>query len=267
MYVPASTRGRGFRAHPPKSISASAVARIAAAVRGHCARSSPTRLAPRRRNASEAVSARATCSRIPANLKPGHSKLATCHRLASLALFAAERGLVVAGVYVENASGASLSRPELFRLIRDSKPADVLLLEQVDRLTRLTEGDWQRLLGELKSREIRVVSIDLPTSWMMAAPGADEFTKRMFGAVNGMLLEVLAATARKDYDDRRRRQAQGIMKAKDAGKFKGRAENVERNAGIAAMLRKGVSWNEIQDATDCSRATIAKIAARVKAAA
>jgi DNA invertase Pin-like site-specific DNA recombinase len=87
---------------------------------------------------------------------------------------------------------------------------------------------------------------------MMAAPGADEFTKRMFGAVNGMLLDVLAATARKDYDDRRRRQAQGIMKAKDAGKFKGRAENVERNAGIAAMLRKGVSWNEIQDATDCN---------------
>ena len=147
MYVPASTRGRGFRAHPPKSISASAVARIAAAVRGHCARSSPTRLAPRRRNASEAVSARATCSRIPANLKPGHSKLATCHRLASLAPFAAERGLVVAGIYVENASGASLSRPELFRLIRDSKSADVLLLEQVDRLTRLTEGDWQRLSG------------------------------------------------------------------------------------------------------------------------
>jgi len=82
MYVPASTQGRGFRAHPPKSISASAVARIAAAVRGHCARSSPTRLAPRRRNASEAVSARATCSRIPANLKPGHSKLASCHRCA-----------------------------------------------------------------------------------------------------------------------------------------------------------------------------------------
>jgi DNA invertase Pin-like site-specific DNA recombinase len=181
--------------------------------------------------------------------------------------FAAERGLVVAGIYVENASGASLSRPELFRLIRDSKPADVLLLEQVDRLTRLTEGDWQRLLGELKSREIRVVSIDLPTSWMMATSSADEFTNRMFAAVNGMLLEVLAATARKDYEDRRRRQAQGIVKAKDAGKFKGRAENVERNAGIAAMLRKGVSWNEIQAATGCSRATIAKVANRTRTAA
>jgi hypothetical protein len=42
---------------------------------------------------------------------------------------------------------------------------------------------------------------------MMAARGADEFINRMFAAVNRMLLEVLAATERKDYEDRRRRQA------------------------------------------------------------
>jgi DNA invertase Pin-like site-specific DNA recombinase len=102
---------------------------------------------------------------------------------------------------------------------------------------------------------------------MMAAPSADDFTPRMFAAVNAMLLDVLAAVARKDYEDRRRRQAQGIEKAKAAGKFRGRPEDTDRNNGIAAMLRKGVSWNDIQDATDCSRATIAKIAARVKAAA
>ncbi len=148
-----------------------------------------------------------------------------------------------------------------------AKWADIHAATRWDSPKELSRGSHPALPYELKSREIRVVSIDLPTSWMMAAPGADEFTKRMFAAVNGMLLEVLAATARKDYEDRRRRQAQGITKAKDAGKFKGRAENVERNAGIAAMLRKGVSWNDIQDTTDCSRATIAKIAARVKAAA
>ena len=49
---------------------------------------------------------------------------------------------------------------------------------------------------------------DLPTSWSLAAP-SDDFTARMFGAINAMLLDVLAAVARKDYDDRRRRQAQG----------------------------------------------------------
>ena len=36
--------------------------------------------------------------------------------------FAAERGVDVVGWYVENESGAKLTRPELFRLIADSHP-------------------------------------------------------------------------------------------------------------------------------------------------
>ena len=138
--------------------------------------------------------------------------------------FAAERGLVVAGVYIENASGASLARPELFRLISDSKPGDVLLVEQIDRLSRLSDADRKRLRNELDARQIRIVALDLPTSWVMTAPSADDFAPRMFAAVNAMLLDVLAAVARKDYEDRRRRQAQGIEKAKAAGKFRGRPE-------------------------------------------
>jgi DNA invertase Pin-like site-specific DNA recombinase len=84
------------------------------------------------------------------------------------------------------------------------------------------------------SRGIKVVSLDLPTSWTMAGKAGDEFTSRMFEAINGMLLDMLAAVARKDYDDRRRSQAQGIVKAKAEGAFKGRPEDVQRNAGIAA---------------------------------
>jgi hypothetical protein len=38
---------------------------------------------------------------------------------------------------------------------------------------------------------MRVVALDLPTSWMMATNG-DEFTVRMFEAINGMLLDMLA---------------------------------------------------------------------------
>jgi len=70
----------------------------------------------------------------------------------------------------------------------------------------------------------------------MAAKVADEFTGRMFAAINGMLLDMLAAVARKDYEDRRRRQAQGQAKAKAEGRYKGRAEDAERNAGIAQMI-------------------------------
>lgn len=178
-----------------------------------------------------------------------------------LKAFVGERGLRVAAFYVENESGAKLARPELFRLLADSHPGDILLIEQVDRLSRLTSADWEKLRAELAARQVRVVALDLPTSWMLAAP-SDEFTGRMFQAVNGMMLDVLAAVARKDYEDRRRRQAQGQERAKAAGVYKGRPEDAKRNAGIATMLKAGASWTVVQQAFGCSRATVAKIAKR-----
>ncbi|TGE01973.1 recombinase family protein [Methylobacterium nonmethylotrophicum] len=182
---------------------------------------------------------------------------------AQLDSFVEERGLRIAAYYVENESGSSLDRPELFRLLRDSRPGDVLLIEQVDRLSRLDEADWNTLKVEITARRVRVVALDLQTSYMMLTGAAvDEFTARMFEAINSMLLDMLAAISRKDYMDRRRRQAQGQAKAKAAGRYKGRPEDVERNASIAAMLGKGLSWSQIQAATGCSRATISKIAKR-----
>jgi DNA invertase Pin-like site-specific DNA recombinase len=184
-----------------------------------------------------------------------------------LKAFAAERGLEIVAWYVENESGAKLARPELFRLLADAHHGDILLVEQVDRLSRLTAADWEALKVELGAKRLRVVALDLPTSWLMAAKAGDEFTWRMFEAINGMLLDMLAAVARKDYDDRRRRQAQGQAKAKAEGRYKGRPADTKRNDGIARMLAAGQSWGTIQNATGCSRATIAKIAKQMKQAA
>jgi DNA invertase Pin-like site-specific DNA recombinase len=176
--------------------------------------------------------------------------------------FAIDHGLSIVGTYIENESGAKLARPELFRLLGDSKPGDVVLVEQVDRLSRLTDADWRKLRTELDAKQVRVVALDLPTSWQMATVG-DEFTRRMFSAINAMLLDMLAAVARKDYEDRRRRQAQGIKKAKAAGVYRGRPEDTARNEGIAGMLRSGMSWSAIQAAAGCSRATVAKVSHRI----
>lgn len=184
---------------------------------------------------------------------------------ADLEIFAKERDLTIAAYYVENESGASLKRPELFRLLSDARAGDILLIEQVDRLSRLNADDWQRLKNELAVRRVRVVALDLPTSWMMATTKADDFTTRMFEAINGMMLDMLAAVARKDYEDRRRRQAQGIAnsKAKDATKYRGRPEDGERNAALMAMLKGGQSWSNIVRATGASRSTLAKLAKRI----
>lgn len=183
---------------------------------------------------------------------------------ADLDAFADERGLTIVSYYLETDSGTKLARPELFRLLKDSRPGDVLLIEQVDRLSRLTSADWAKLRSEIAAKGVRVVALDLPTSYMLAAADAESFTARMAEAINGMLLDMLAAVARKDYDDRRRRQAQGQAKAKAEGRYKGRPANDKRNAGIARMLASGMSYSQIQDATKASRATIAKIARAAK---
>jgi DNA invertase Pin-like site-specific DNA recombinase len=86
---------------------------------------------------------------------------------------------------------------------------------------------------------------------------------RMFEAINGMMLDMLTAIARKDYEDRRRRQARGIARAKAEGRYRGRREDVVRNRAIVDMLAKGQSWNSIVAATGCSRSTLSRLAKRV----
>lgn len=150
--------------------------------------------------------------------------------------FVEEKGFRLASWYTENVSGASLQRPELLRLLDDAAPGDIILIEQVDRLSRLDEEGWQKLKRLIQDKDLVVVSLDLPTSHMALAAGAgDEFTRVMLKAINGMMLDMLAAIARKDYQDRRRRQEEGITKAKAVGKFRGRQADQQLHAKILEL--------------------------------
>lgn len=178
---------------------------------------------------------------------------------ADLIAFANEHGFQIAAFYSENESGANLNRPELLRLLSDSQTGDILLIEQIDRLSRLNSGDWDALKDQIKKRQIRIVALDLPTSWAFLSNSADGFTARLYEAINGMLIDMLAAISRKDYDDRKRRQKQGIEKAKADGRYRGRRENTAKNNAILKMLSDGNSWNSIIAATGCSRSTISRL--------
>ncbi|MFV3412237.1 recombinase family protein [Pseudomonas sp. NY15436] len=180
---------------------------------------------------------------------------------AQLREFAAQHGQRIASHYIENESGATLQRPELFRLLADSEPGDVLLVEQVDRLARLSEPDWAKLRAELQAKGVLVVALDLPTSHqaMQSTKAGDDFTERMLSAINTMLLDMLAAVARKDYEDRRRRQAQGIEKAKAQGAYKGRQTDAELHRRIAELLADGKSVRGVADLLGCSTNTVQRV--------
>jgi len=184
----------------------------------------------------------------------------------TLTTFAKDNKHAVAAYYVENESGASLQRPELFRLLEDAQPGDVLLVEQVDRLSRLTTRDWEQLRTIIKAKEVRVVALDLPTSHQFlvaSSTTADAFTSRMLVAINDMLLDMLAAVARKDYDDRRRRQGEGIAKAKKDGAYKGRGIDKEKHARIVTMLNAGHGIRDTAKLLGVSTSTVLR--AREKA--
>lgn len=173
--------------------------------------------------------------------------------------FTQERGHRVAAWYVENESGARLDRPELARLLADAQHGDVLLLEQVDRLSRLATAEWEELKRAVQDAGVRIVAIDLPTSWGAMTKGnaeVDDMTQRILGAVNLMMLELLAAFARKDYEDRRRRQAEGIAKAKEEGRYRGRPADEEKHRAIVELRKKGTPIEDIIRLSGMSRATV-----------
>ena len=175
--------------------------------------------------------------------------------------FATDYGHKIAAFYVENKSGATLTRPQLMQLIDDAHEGDVILVEQIDRLARLNQADWDTLKRMLSEKKLAVVSRELPTSYMaLQAESSTEFMSSVLQAINSMMLDMLAAIARKDYEDRRNRQMQGIARAKTEGKYLGRRKDTEKRKIIASLLKSGQSYSEIQATAKCSRQLIAVIA-------
>ena len=91
----------------------------------------------------------------------------------------------------------------------DARSGDVVLVEGIDRLSRLPKGDWDALRSEIESKGLRIVAVDLPTSHQaMKAGDGHEITDRILDATNRMMVDMMAAIARKDYEDRRRPHCQ-----------------------------------------------------------
>ena len=172
-------------------------------------------------------------------------------------------GQRIAAWYIDHASGRRADRDELRRLLDDSHPGDVLLVESVDRLTRLPADQWRGLKTDIESRGLMIVALDLPTTHaaMRPADDADELSQRILAATNGMLLEIVAAQAAADYEQRRVRQAQGIEKARRQGKYRGRPIDRTAHARVASVLRDGHSVRRTAEIAGVSASTVQRIKA------
>lgn len=114
-----------------------------------------------------------------------------------------------------------------------------MLVEQIDRLTRLSNSDWMTLKKQIEQHEqheLRIVSLDVPTSWQALSEKdpsqADPITRAVITAINNMLIDLMAAMSHKDWLSRRQRQKQGIERAHTLGRYRGKQADQERHQKV-----------------------------------
>jgi DNA invertase Pin-like site-specific DNA recombinase len=185
----------------------------------------------------------------------------------ALESFAGDKGLNIVGVYAENISGTKLNRPELMRLLDTANAGDVLLVESVDRLSRLSQADWETLKTTIKAKGLRLVIADLPTSHMMVQDKG--ITGQIMEVINNMLLDLMATMARLDQEKRVERINQGLANKRAANpewKPAGKGKNAALWEQVKSLMAKHptMSSDQIAKLAECGVATVYRIKREMK---
>ncbi len=161
-------------------------------------------------------------------------------------------------VYVENYSGTKLDRPELNKLLSEANQGDTLLVESIDRLSRLTQQDFQELKRRIQEKGLRLIVADLPTTYQMIQT-SDSITHSILELINNMLIDLLATMARLDNEKRIERIKQGL--ARSGYKPTGKKANEAKHKRIKELLAAGnMTKEEIAKAVNCGVATVYRVA-------
>lgn len=155
--------------------------------------------------------------------------------------------------YVENYSGTKLDRPELNRLLDEADQGDILLVESVDRLSRLSQDDFSTLKQRIKDKGLRLVVADLPTTHAQQ----DGMTGDILRVVNNMLIDLLATMAKLDNDKRRERIKQGLERSGYVPT--GKKADTAKHDKIKELNAKGLTKEEIAKLAECGIATVYRV--------
>ena len=158
--------------------------------------------------------------------------------------------------YLENESGTKLNRPVLNRLLDESEQGDILLVESVDRLSRLTQDDFDTLKQKIKAKGLKLIIHDLPTTHVNTA---DNMTGEILNVINSMLIDLLATMARLDNEKRKERIKQGLERS--GYKPTGKKADTKKHDRIKQLLAKGdMTKEEIAKAVGVGVATVYRVA-------
>jgi DNA invertase Pin-like site-specific DNA recombinase len=144
-------------------------------------------------------------------------------------------------VRAEKVTGTSRhGRHELDTLLQFLRPGDTLMVTRVDRLARSIR-DLQNLVHDLKVRNITLKATEQPIDTSTAA--------------GKCFLDMLGVFAEFETNLRKERQAEGIAKAKDEGRYKGRKPTVDV-AEVRRLKAAGLGATDIADRLGIARTSV-----------
>lgn len=141
------------------------------------------------------------------------------------------------------------------------------MVESVDRLSRLSQADWETLKATIKAKGLRLVVADLPTSHMLIE--AKGITGQLMDVINNMLIDLMATMARLDQEKRVERIKQGLENKRAADpkwKPRGKGKNAAIWAEVKSLMESHPTMNadQIAKLADCGVATVYRIKKEVK---
>lgn len=145
-------------------------------------------------------------------------------------------------IYAEKKSGRQAAdRDALNDAIKAAREGDIIVVTRLDRFARSTQ-DLHNLLGALEAKGIGFRCL--------AQAGVDTTTPS-----GKLMLAILGAVASFEADLRAERQAEGIARAKQEGRYKGRSASIDY-AKVKKLHRQGISPSEIAGLLGIGRTSV-----------
>lgn len=176
---------------------------------------------------------------------------------------AKNEGYYVANVYREKASGARSDRPELQRMISDLQDGDIVIAERIDRISRLPLDEAMALVNAIKAKGAK---LSIPGIFDLSEISTETtgITKIVLDAIQELLLKISLQGSRDEYEDRRRRQKEGIDLAKKNNKYQGRKRNKQLHKMIIECRSSGMSIVKTAQLVSTSTTTVKSVWAKHK---
>ncbi|APG27029.1 integrase [Syntrophotalea acetylenivorans] len=148
-------------------------------------------------------------------------------------------------VFQEKISGVKRDRPQLAAMLNYMREGDTLIITKLDRIARSTKHLLEIVdLLEERGVSFKVLNINLDTST----------------PTGKLMLTMLGAIATFEREMLLERQAEGIRKAKQEGKYQGRKPTARAKAPqVIELARSGMTKQKIAEQLDIGIASVYRI--------